>query len=248
MKYPDGLAITLAEESMLENSGILKSPVGSTNPFGLSDSSVSLFLAIALGGETGVAVAKLPKDLRENLSEALLPLDMKNLVEWARDRHGKQTILVLTWKGSEALDAAKTKPTNHASWGTRRKAAVNPGSDVTDNSATVLPSGPSRRRAGFAEDEIAVSSPVAVRRQVQAGSAEEASSSFDDLFVQDVSFEGLQDALSRPLRRRLATEDDPLLGTLKCEKSEDPAVTEAVNGAQPEVTEDEFSRFYDEMS
>lgn len=126
MKKPEGLHVSLVEEGMLDGSGVLRSADGCAAAYGLPDRSIQLFLLIAMAGEQGLAQGKLPRDLRDDLSAVLLPLELQNLVEWERDNRGQQTYLVMTWRGREALDAARMKPTDQGTWATRRRAAVCP--------------------------------------------------------------------------------------------------------------------------
>lgn len=145
MKHPEGMHVSLVEEGMLDGSGVLKSAEGCTAAYGMSDLSVQLFLAAAAAGDGGIAQNKLPKELRENLEEALLPLELQNLVEWERDNRGRKAYLVLSWKGKEALEAARSKPTSTGTWATRRRAAVSPATPT----ALPEPAIPARRRTGF---------------------------------------------------------------------------------------------------
>ncbi|KVP75091.1 hypothetical protein WJ96_04820 [Burkholderia ubonensis] len=124
MRHKEGLPVSLLEEGMLDSSGILKSNGDCTSAYGLTDESVRLFLLIAAGGETGLAQSRIPKELRAELNAHLLPLEMQSLVAWERDNRGRLAYLVLTWKGEEAINAARTPATKQASWASRRKAAV----------------------------------------------------------------------------------------------------------------------------
>lgn len=124
MRHKEGLRISLIEEGMLDSSGILKSNGNCTSAYGLSAESVQLFLLIAGAGEGGLPQSKVPKEFRENLKEHLLPLELQDLVAWERDNRGRLSYLVLTWKGDEAIAAARTPKAQPASWASRRKAAV----------------------------------------------------------------------------------------------------------------------------
>lgn len=124
MRHPEGMHISLVEESMLDSAGILKG-TGGTGPNGLTSESVRLFLLIAGAGEGGLPRSRIPKDLREGLSEHLLPLEIQTLVSWERDNRGRLAYLVLTWRGEEAIQAARKPATKAESWGARRRAAVN---------------------------------------------------------------------------------------------------------------------------
>jgi len=125
MRHKEGLRISLIEEGMLDSSGILKNNgTCSSSAYGLSDVSVRLFLLIAGAGEGGLPQSRVPKDLRENLNEHLLPLELQSLVAWERDNRGRLAYLVLTWKGEEAIAAARTPVAKPATWASRRKAAV----------------------------------------------------------------------------------------------------------------------------
>lgn len=124
MRNQEGLRITLLEEGMLDGAGILTSNQGCTAAYGMSDQSVQLFLLIALAGPDGLPQSKVPKELRPELTEHLLPLELQGLVDWERDNRGRPAYLVLTWKGQETLEAAKKKPTTPGSWASKRRAAV----------------------------------------------------------------------------------------------------------------------------
>lgn len=125
MRHQEGLRVSLLEEGMLDSSGILKSPEGGGSAaYGLSDEAVQLFLLIAGAGEEGLAQSRIPKELRAELSVHLLPLELQSLVAWERDKRGRLAYLVLTWKGEEAINAARTPSTKQSSWASRRKAAV----------------------------------------------------------------------------------------------------------------------------
>lgn len=123
MRHKEGLRITLVEESMLSSAGILKDSPGTERSYGLSAESVRLFSLVAGAGEDGLNRSRLPKELRANLKEHLLPLEMQSLVAWEKDNTGKDTYLVLTWKGQEALEASRQKPAG-SSLAKRRRAAV----------------------------------------------------------------------------------------------------------------------------
>ncbi|KVP16935.1 hypothetical protein [Burkholderia ubonensis] len=124
MRHKEGLPVSLLEEGMLDSSGILKSNGDCTSAYGLTNESVRLFLLIAAAGETGLAQSRIPKELRTELNEHLLPLELQSLVAWERDNRGRLAYLVLTWKGEEAIKAARTPVAKPASWASRRKAAV----------------------------------------------------------------------------------------------------------------------------
>lgn len=124
MRQKEGLQISLIEESMLDSSGILKNNANCSLTFGLTDESVQLFLLIAGAGEDGLPQSRVPKEFRERLQEHLLPLELQSLVSWERDNRGRLAYLVLTWKGEEAIAAARTPVAKPASWASRRKASV----------------------------------------------------------------------------------------------------------------------------
>jgi hypothetical protein len=118
------MQISVLEVGMLDSSGILKSNGDSRGAYGLSDESVQLFLLIASAGEGGLAQSKVPKELRAGLTEHLLPLELQTLVAWERDNRGRLAYLVLTWKGEEAIAAARNATAKPVTWASRRKAAV----------------------------------------------------------------------------------------------------------------------------
>ncbi len=124
MRHQEGLKVSLLEEGMLDSSGILTSNDGCAAAYGLSPEAVQIFLLVALAGEGGLPQSKLPKNLREDLKTHLLPLEMQSLVDWERDGRGRPAYLVLTWRGEEALQAARTAPSKPSSWAAKRKAAV----------------------------------------------------------------------------------------------------------------------------
>lgn len=123
LRQPEGMRVTLTEEAMLESSGVLSGAARTANGLGLSEASVQLFLLIAGAGPDGLPKSRIPRDINKGLTEHLLPLEMQELVSWERDKRGRLAYLVLTWKGQEALDAARPK---HAakSLAARRRAAV----------------------------------------------------------------------------------------------------------------------------
>ncbi|KWA84021.1 hypothetical protein WL29_21895 [Burkholderia ubonensis] len=126
MRHKEGLPVSLLEESMLDSSGILKSNGDCTPAYGLTAESVQLFLLIAAAGAEGLAKSRVPKELQSELNTHLLPLELQTLVTWERDNRGRLAYLVLTWKGEDALKAARTPVAKPASWASRRKAAVGP--------------------------------------------------------------------------------------------------------------------------
>lgn len=124
MRHPEGLRVSLLEEGMFDSSGILSSQDGCTAAYGLAEASIRLFLLVAGAGEGGLPQSKIPKDLRAELNVHLLPLEMQSLVSWERDNRGRLAYLVLTWKGEEALNAARVTPGKPQSWAAKRKASV----------------------------------------------------------------------------------------------------------------------------
>lgn len=122
--HHEGLRISLIDEAMLDQDGVLTGVAGSSQSYGLPDGSVRLFLLIAGAGELGLLQSKLPKDMKDCLNEHLLPLEMQSLVGWERDNRGRLAYLVLTWKGREALDAARPKPQQKTNIAARRRASV----------------------------------------------------------------------------------------------------------------------------
>ena len=124
MRHKEGLRISIIEEGMLDSSGILKSNENCKSAYGLSAESVQLFLLIAGAGEGGLPQSKVPKELRAQRTEHLLPLELPSLVTGERDNRGRLSYLVLTWQGQDALAAARAPAAKPASWASRRKAAV----------------------------------------------------------------------------------------------------------------------------
>lgn len=125
----EGLRVTLIEQCELDQAGVLTSNSGCTEAYGLPDGAVRLFLLIAGAGEEGLAQSKVPKDLRADLNTHLLPLELQELVAWERDNRGRLAYLVLTWKGKEALDAARPKPKPKNTLAAQRRAAIRAGSN-----------------------------------------------------------------------------------------------------------------------
>lgn len=107
MKPHDGLHVSLLEESLLVSSGVLSGAPSSPEAYGLTDESVRLFLLIAAAGDDGLPQSKIPQELRKDLNAHLVTLELQGLVAWERDNRGRLSYLVLTWKGSDALAAAK---------------------------------------------------------------------------------------------------------------------------------------------
>lgn len=124
MRHQEGMRVSLLEEGMLDSAGILTSTEGSTAAYGLTDEAVQLFLLIAAAGGEGLARSRIPRNLQAELTEHLLPLELQSLIAWERDKRGRLAYLVLTWKGEEALAAAKPAHSKPDSWAAKRKAAV----------------------------------------------------------------------------------------------------------------------------
>lgn len=124
MRHPEGLKMSLIDESLLDSSGILVGAVGTEIAYGLTASSVQLFLLVAAAGPEGLAKSKLPLSLRADLAAALLPLELQSLVDWERDNRGNQAYIVLTWKGQEAIDAARPYKRTMKTVAQQRRAAV----------------------------------------------------------------------------------------------------------------------------
>lgn len=126
-RQPEGMLVTLTEEAMLESAGVLAGAPEGSKAYGLSSETVQLFLLIAGAGADGLSRSQIPRALAKSLSEHLLPLELQEMVAWERDKRGRLAYLVLTWKGQEALDAARPR---HAtkSLSARRRASVTSGS------------------------------------------------------------------------------------------------------------------------
>lgn len=126
MRQPEGLRITLSEEALLDTSGIFSGSITGhcTEAYGLPDASVELFLLIAGAGEEGLAQSKIPNKLRTELKTHLLPLEMQGLINWERDGRGRLAYLVLTWKGQEAIEAARPKQPSQLTAADRRRRAL----------------------------------------------------------------------------------------------------------------------------
>lgn len=127
MRQVEGLRVTLIDESLLDATGVLQGAAGCALAYGLPDESVRLFLLIAASSPDGLLRSKLPKDLIADLEVHLIPLEMQELVAWERDGRGRPTYLVLTWKGEEALAAARPRPSSMANRVAARRRSVNSG-------------------------------------------------------------------------------------------------------------------------
>lgn len=125
MKHREGLRVSLIDESMLDATGVLQTNQGCTNAYGLTDESVRLFLLIATAGEEGLPKSRVPKELQAELNAHLMPLELQELVTWERDNRGRLAYLVLTWKGDEAIAAARPRRQDPAHNAKARRRAVN---------------------------------------------------------------------------------------------------------------------------
>lgn len=124
MPRPEGLRISLLEESQLDSAGILKGGQLSSNAYGLDDSAIQLFLLVAGAGEEGLAKSHIPKALKADLEFSVLQLEMHRLVTWERDLRGRLAYLVLTWRGQEALAAAKPAKPHHLNMAEQRRRQI----------------------------------------------------------------------------------------------------------------------------
>lgn len=110
MKHQEGLRISLIDQSRLDSAGVLRGGSHCANAYGIPAESIHLFLLIAAAGAEGLPKSRVPKELRTELLAHLLPLELQELVTWERDLRGRLAYLVLTWKGEDALAAAKPQP------------------------------------------------------------------------------------------------------------------------------------------
>lgn len=127
MRTQEGLPVTLIDDGLLDSRGVFQ-PGGAasgTASYGLPEGSVQLFLEVALAGEAGLAKSKISKSLALDLSAHLVPLELQNLVAWERDNRGRLAYLVLTWKGSEAIAAARPVATDKMHLAQVRRNSVN---------------------------------------------------------------------------------------------------------------------------
>lgn len=124
MRHPEGLKVSLIDESRLDASGVLVGVGGTAAAYGLSEAAVQLFLLVAARGPEGLPQSKLPKELKAKLAEALLPLELQNLVTWERDNRGRPAYLTLTWRGQEAIDAYRPEKKKAASKAQQRRRAL----------------------------------------------------------------------------------------------------------------------------
>lgn len=118
----EGIKMTLLEEGLLDGAGVLRGGRPSVQAYGLPESALELFLTVASAMPHGLPRSRVPKHLSKDLDGHLLPLEVQTLVEWQRDARGRQTHLVLTWKGQDTLDAARPKPAT--SWAARRRSQI----------------------------------------------------------------------------------------------------------------------------
>ncbi|WP_087864888.1 hypothetical protein [Comamonas thiooxydans] len=124
MRQKEGMRISMLDESMFDAADILKNAPDKEPVSGLSAPSVELFLLVAGAGPSGLSKSRLPLSLKNALFEHLLPLEVQNLVQWEKDKHGKDTYLVLTWKGHEAVEAAKRPKAAPGSLASKRRAEL----------------------------------------------------------------------------------------------------------------------------
>lgn len=90
----------------LENLGLCK-PIGMPAAVkGLSAGGKALVLALQRAGEEGLGRNHL-KPFLELDPTCVDILEIRMLVSWLRDNRGKQSHLVLTWKGSDAAEALR---------------------------------------------------------------------------------------------------------------------------------------------
>lgn len=123
MSHHEGLHVSLLDESALDACGVLSGNPGCASAYGLTDESVRLFLLIAAAGEEGLPQSKVPPELRKDIQAHLVPLELQGLVAWERDNRGRLAYLVMTWKGSDALAAAKpTRQDGKSKSNARRRA------------------------------------------------------------------------------------------------------------------------------
>lgn len=123
MKKLDGLKISLIDETKLASSGILVGGCNNPKGTGLSQPAVDLFLLVASAGPSGLAKSKVPAQFKEQFAEIVLELELQNLVAWELDARGNKTYLVLTWRGFDALDAARG-PRPKTSIAQQRRASI----------------------------------------------------------------------------------------------------------------------------
>lgn len=119
----DGLRVSLVEDALLDGSGILQSKEGTAAAYGFSAGAIQLFLQIVAAGGGGLAIKKVAKELKNNFNEYLTELEIQSLVNRVNNARGEFTHLNLTWKGQEALEAAKIKPAAK-SWASQRRAEL----------------------------------------------------------------------------------------------------------------------------
>lgn len=217
MKHPEGLQVTLAEQGTLYGSGILKVSQSGESSLGMPADSVSLFLAIAAAGDDGIAQNKLPKDLLANLSEIIIPLELQNLIEWQRDNRGRRNFLVLTWKGKDAMEAARTKPTDMGTWASRRKASVAGVESVrrTTTAGSLQSPVGARRRVSFSP---LTSSPAPTQAPTNAATPIHQDEALDEaaMFTANIAVDAASLMSSVPRRRRaMGDADMGFLSTLK---------------------------------
>lgn len=90
----------------LENMGLCK-PIGTPAAVkGLSAGGKALVLALQRAGEEGLGRTHLKPFLKMDPT-CIDILEIRMLVSWLRDSRGKQSHLILTWKGDEAAEALR---------------------------------------------------------------------------------------------------------------------------------------------
>lgn len=118
----EGTRMSLEEEGRLQSSGVLLGGQIEIQAYGLTEDALALFLAVAGAMPEGLARSRIPRRLAARLTEHLLVLEIQELVQWLRDARGRQTHLVLTWRGQDTFDAARPQPRH--STASRRRAAL----------------------------------------------------------------------------------------------------------------------------
>ena len=67
----------------------------------MNDETKRFLLELHVAGEEGVH-KRLVKAFSKNNPDAVLQMEIKQLVEWLSDKAGRPTFLALTWKGADA--------------------------------------------------------------------------------------------------------------------------------------------------
>lgn len=111
----------------LESLGILRTTRVPAELAWMSDETKRFVLELHMAGEEGVH-KRLVNAFSKKNPDAVLQMEIKQLVEWLSDKAGRPTFLALTWKGTDAaqllLSIAKneSRKNGNAPWERGNKA------------------------------------------------------------------------------------------------------------------------------